>query len=91
VTALAKTVDRDQRNPRTCWALALALSTPSARQIDKRFKSGDTEERHSPDAPALYARRGWQLPTSIERVYDASRIQRMLPTIFISTIPQRFR
>jgi UDP-glucose 4-epimerase len=35
-------------------------------------------ERHFPDAPALYARRGWRLPTSIGWVYDASRIERVL-------------
>jgi UDP-glucose 4-epimerase len=40
--------------------------------------AADVIERHFPDAPALYARRGWRLPTSIGRVYDASRIQRML-------------
>lgn len=27
--------------------------------------------KHSPDAPQLYAARGWQLPASIGRVYDA--------------------
>ena len=31
-----------------------------------------------PDAPALYARQGWRLPMSIGRVYDASRIERVL-------------
>jgi nucleoside-diphosphate-sugar epimerase len=31
-----------------------------------------------PDAPTLYARRGWRLPTSIGRVYDAGRIERVL-------------
>jgi hypothetical protein len=31
-----------------------------------------------PDAPALYTRRGWRLPTSIGRVYDSSRIERVL-------------
>lgn len=35
-------------------------------------------ERHFPDVRALYARRGWRLPTSIGRVYDASRIERVL-------------
>jgi len=35
-------------------------------------------ERHFPDAPALYARRGWRLPTSIGRVYDAGRIEHIL-------------
>jgi nucleoside-diphosphate-sugar epimerase len=34
--------------------------------------------RHFPDAPALYSRRGWRLPTSIGRVYDSSRAQRSL-------------
>lgn len=32
--------------------------------------------RHFPDAAELYARRGWQLPDSIGRVYDASAIKR---------------
>ena len=34
--------------------------------------------RYFPDAPALYARRGWRLPVSIARVYDASEAQRVL-------------
>jgi UDP-glucose 4-epimerase len=34
--------------------------------------------RHFPEAPALYARRGWSLPASIGRVYDASAIERDL-------------
>jgi nucleoside-diphosphate-sugar epimerase len=34
--------------------------------------------RHFPDAPALYARRGWRLPASIGRVYDPSRAERVL-------------
>lgn len=29
-----------------------------------------------PDAPALYARRGWRLPASIGRVYDATHAER---------------
>jgi UDP-glucose 4-epimerase len=37
--------------------------------------AADVIERHFPDAPALYARRGWRMPTSIGRVYDASRIE----------------
>jgi nucleoside-diphosphate-sugar epimerase len=35
-------------------------------------------EHHFPDAPALYAKRGWRLPASIGRVYDATRIERLL-------------
>jgi UDP-glucose 4-epimerase len=50
---------------------------PSESEALKRA-AADVIERHFPDAPALYARRGWRLPTTIGRVYDASRIQRML-------------
>jgi len=34
--------------------------------------------RHFPEAPELYAERGWTLPRSIGRVYDASRMERVL-------------
>ena len=34
--------------------------------------------RYFPDAPELYARRGWTLPSSIGRVYDASAFERDL-------------
>jgi nucleoside-diphosphate-sugar epimerase len=35
-------------------------------------------ERYFPDAPVLYAQRGWRLPTSIGRVYDSSKAQRVM-------------
>jgi len=34
--------------------------------------------RHFPDAPALYAQKGWRLPPSLGRVYDAARMEREL-------------
>jgi len=34
--------------------------------------------RHFPDAAELYARRGWTLPASIDRVYDAGLAERVL-------------
>ena len=34
--------------------------------------------RHFPEAPDLYARMGWSLPASLDRVYDPSRAQRRL-------------
>ena len=34
--------------------------------------------RYFPDAPALYRQVGWRLPTSIGRVYDSSRAERLL-------------
>ena len=34
--------------------------------------------KHFPDAPKLYARQGWTLPGSIDRVYDAGLAERVL-------------
>ncbi len=34
--------------------------------------------RHFPDAPGLYARVGWTLPASLDRVYDPSRAERLM-------------
>jgi nucleoside-diphosphate-sugar epimerase len=58
----------------------LSAPTPFVRSEAEALKRAavDVIERHFPDAPALYARRGWRLPTSIGRVYDASRIERVL-------------
>jgi nucleoside-diphosphate-sugar epimerase len=35
-------------------------------------------KRYFPDAAALYAKRNWQLPASIGRVYDASKAEKIL-------------
>jgi len=50
----------------------LSAPTPFVRSEAQELKRAAAEviERHFPDAPALYARRGWRLPTSIGRVYD---------------------
>src|SRR5262245_37570907 len=34
--------------------------------------------RHFPDAPELFARRGWRLPASLGRVYDPGHAERRL-------------
>jgi len=34
--------------------------------------------RYFPEAAALYARRGWDLPKSIDRVYDAGLAEQVL-------------
>ena len=34
--------------------------------------------RHFPQAPDLYARAGWSLPASIDRVYDTAKAERLL-------------
>ena len=58
----------------------LSAPTPFVRSEAEALKhaAADVIERHFPDAPALYERHGWRLPTSIGRVYDASRIERVL-------------
>lgn len=47
---------------------APALMRDAAAVVARRF----------PEAPALYARRGWRLPARIGRVYDPGRAERML-------------
>lgn len=58
----------------------VSAPTPFVRSEAAALKRAASEviEHHFPDAPALYARRGWQLPASVGRVYDASRIERLL-------------
>jgi nucleoside-diphosphate-sugar epimerase len=58
----------------------LSAPTPFVRSDAGALKraAADVIERHFPDAPGLYARHGWRLPTSIGRVYDATRIQHIL-------------
>jgi UDP-glucose 4-epimerase len=58
----------------------LSAPTPFDRSEGEALKraAADVIERHFPDAAALYARRGWRLPTSIGRVYDTSRIERVM-------------
>jgi UDP-glucose 4-epimerase len=58
----------------------LSAPTPFVRSEAEALKRAavDVIEHYFPDAPALYARHGWRLPTSIGRVYDASRIERVL-------------
>ena len=34
--------------------------------------------RYFPEAPELYARAGWSLPASIDRVYDPSKAERLM-------------
>jgi nucleoside-diphosphate-sugar epimerase len=65
-------------------ALGFEIFILSAPTPFERSEAGELERsapdviaRHFPDAPTLYARRGWQLPSSIRRIYDASRIERL--------------
>lgn len=58
----------------------LAAPTPFAREEARALKqdAATVIARHFPDAAGLYARRGWVLPRSIDRVYDAALADHML-------------
>lgn len=58
----------------------LSAPTPFAREEAALLKADAPAAiaRHFPDAAALYAARGWVLPASIDRVYDAARAERVL-------------
>ena len=58
----------------------VSAPTPFARDEAGELKrdAAAVIARHFPDAAALYAARGWQLPRSIDRVYDAGRAERVL-------------
>jgi nucleoside-diphosphate-sugar epimerase len=58
----------------------VSAPTPFHRADLKALKRGAASvvERYFPDAPALYAKRGWALPESIDRVYDSGRAERLL-------------
>lgn len=58
----------------------IAAPTPFARTdaAALRQDAGAVVARYFPEASALYAARGWRLPTTIGRVYDASRAERQL-------------
>ncbi|QMW24586.1 NAD-dependent epimerase/dehydratase family protein [Sandaracinobacteroides saxicola] len=60
--------------------LIVSAPTPFARQEAMALKrdAAAVIARHFPDAAALYATRGWTLPASIGRVYDASRAEAVL-------------
>lgn len=67
--------------PRVGWGVYVVSAPPPFTPADaarlKTDAAGLIAERF-PDAPALYAARGWVLPDSIGRVYDPSAIERDL-------------
>jgi nucleoside-diphosphate-sugar epimerase len=60
--------------------LIVSAPLPFARSDAEALKTDAAAvvARYFPDAPALYAKRGWRLPTSIGRVYDPGRAERIL-------------
>ena len=67
--------------PRIGWGVYVVSAPPPFTRADaarlKADAAGLIAERF-PDAPALYAARGWVLPQSLGRVYDPSAIEREL-------------
>jgi UDP-glucose 4-epimerase len=67
--------------PRVGWGLYVVSATPPFARADaarlKTDAAGLIAERF-PDAPEIYAARGWDLPQSIGRVYAPSAIERDL-------------
>ena len=58
----------------------VSAPTPFDRSEAKALKRGAPAviAGHFPRAAEIYAERGWQLPASIGRIYDASRMERVL-------------
>lgn len=58
----------------------LSAPTPFARSDAAMLKADAAAviARYFPDAPALFAARGWAMPASIDRVYDAGHAERQL-------------
>ncbi|MDG5487022.1 NAD(P)-dependent oxidoreductase [Sphingomonas sp. BGYR3] len=63
-----------------CATYLVSAPTPFSRDEAAALKQDAPAviARHFPDAAARYAARGWQLPSSIGRVYDSAAIQRDL-------------
>lgn len=67
--------------PRVGWGLYVVSAPPPFTPADAARLKTDAAAliaERFPDAPALYAARGWELPQSIGRVYDPAAIERDL-------------
>ncbi|MBX9814855.1 MAG: oxidoreductase [Proteobacteria bacterium SG_bin5] len=58
----------------------IAAPTPFAPSdaVPLKVNAATVIARYFPEAPALYAARGWRLPATLDRVYDARRAERVL-------------
>jgi nucleoside-diphosphate-sugar epimerase len=61
-------------------AFIISAPSPFGRTDARELKrdAASVIARHFPDARTLFARRGWTLPTSLGRVYDASRAEQRM-------------
>jgi UDP-glucose 4-epimerase len=60
--------------------LIVSAPTPFTRDdlIDLKRDAASVVQKYFPDAAALYAARGWTLPATIGRIYDAARAEQIL-------------
>jgi len=63
-----------------CEAFILSAPPPFARgECEELLRDAPAViARHFPEAPELYARVGWTLPASLDRVYDPARAERLM-------------
>jgi UDP-glucose 4-epimerase len=78
--ARAHLVALERTPPARCETYLVSAPTPFVRAESEELKrdAAAVIARHFPEAAELYARRGWQLPASIGRVYDAGLAQRQM-------------
>ena len=70
-----------EKAPEIGFGLYIVSAPPPFTRTDAEALKRDARAviaRYFPDAPALYAARGWTLPASLDRVYDADLIARDL-------------
>ncbi len=70
-----------ERAPQIGFGTFVLSAPPPFRREDAeelKFDAPAVITRYFPQAPALYAARGWRLPASISRVYDPSAAERSL-------------
>lgn len=70
-----------EQAPKAGFGVLIVLSSTPFARADAHELSHDATavvRRLFPDAEALYAARGWTLPATIRRVYDASRAERAI-------------
>jgi UDP-glucose 4-epimerase len=69
-----------ERTPAGFEVFVISAPPPFARSDAEALKADAARvvARHYPEAASLYTRRGWRLPSSIGRVYDPAKAERLL-------------
>ena len=78
VSAHIAALERAPQLGHECFLIAAPTPFAPADVLPLKINAAAVVARYFPDAPALYAARGWALPASIDRVYDSRRAERLL-------------